>query len=334
MPKEKYSNFRVSEPFLRAAKQSNDTLQQRQYVSICCPYCNEKFAEVTFETVAKMKSTKCLAHIRDHCPKSNYEVESVNAPNVLNALTIADVPDVTSVPDVSDASDASDAPDASELPEVPKDVAYQENVVVEIEEVSTLCANDNDDIYGRLEILEKKTKELQAKSGLYDAVLKAVLPTLTLPLQPSFEAAKTSVRQAMIQENTPRCTSLIIQPDQYVQREFHNDMIKLKEEEKAFKDQQLLEREDRLKRYKEELEDVTRRLKEAENEREEAKKRALDAEKKSIQLKKEKEQVSKKLHEELNNNHRLLTGQGSLNPNMKRVLETTYGNYRQVNARK
>jgi hypothetical protein len=312
MPKEKYWNFKVSAPFLRASKQSNDSHQERQYVSISCPYCKETFAEVTAETVAKMKSTKCLAHIKDHCANYNYEPESVSA--------FKHVPIVPDVPDVSEVTVNTACQDC------------EEKVSTEIEEAITYSTND--DIYGRLETLEKKTKELQAKSGLYDAVLKAVLPTLTLPLQQSFEAAKSSVRQAMIQENTPQCTTLALRPEEYVQREFHNDMIKLKEDEKAFKDQQILEREDRLKRYQEELLDVTRRLKEAEDEREEAKKRALDAEKKSDRLKKEKEQVSKKLHEELNNNHRLLTGQGSLNPNMKRVLESSYGSYRQVHSKK
>jgi len=64
----KYLDFEISSVFTRPSKKCDDKDTEREYVSITCPHCRVKFTEVTFETIGKMKATKCKAHL-EVCPE-------------------------------------------------------------------------------------------------------------------------------------------------------------------------------------------------------------------------------------------------------------------------
>ena len=70
-PRVKYGDFNESEPVQRRGKLPPH--DERFYVDIKCPHCNEVFAEIAEEFVKKVKSTKCLQHLRV-CPGFEGEV--------------------------------------------------------------------------------------------------------------------------------------------------------------------------------------------------------------------------------------------------------------------
>ena len=63
MPPTKYDLFIVSDSYERTLK-LGCTNETRLYVSITCPHCNVQFTEVPNDSIDKMKSTKCLQHLR------------------------------------------------------------------------------------------------------------------------------------------------------------------------------------------------------------------------------------------------------------------------------
>ena len=59
---QKYTDFRVSEPFVKEAKHGRG--ETRAYVTIHCPHCNEVFAEVANDIIGTQKAKECLGHLR------------------------------------------------------------------------------------------------------------------------------------------------------------------------------------------------------------------------------------------------------------------------------
>ena len=104
--------------------------------------------------------------------------------------------------------------------------------------------------------MQTKIEELQDKTSLYDGVLEAVMPSLTLPLTAPMENAKITLREAAIKDVSPWPLALPA-PNDAVSREVHTAMIEQKNDMIQQKDAlvaaEKAHREEVVKMYKEQL---------------------------------------------------------------------------------
>ena len=64
MPSFKYNDFKESPPFtIRAKHNKNREDVFETYVTLTCPHCHQKVADVVERSLHKQKSTKCKAHL-------------------------------------------------------------------------------------------------------------------------------------------------------------------------------------------------------------------------------------------------------------------------------
>ena len=100
----------------------------------------------------------------------------------------------------------------------------------------------------QVERQQEEIKGLQAKTGLYDSVLTAVLPSLQLPLTAPFENAQQTLRRAMIVEIGSQIQPLALTCHaDVVSKSVHTSMIAAKEMEIQAKEEVLRAKEENLK---------------------------------------------------------------------------------------
>jgi len=146
----------------------------------------------------------------------------------------------------------------------------------------------------QVERQQEEIKGLQAKTGLYDSVLTAVLPSLQLPLTAPFENAQQTLRRAMIVEIGSNVSPLaLVYPDDAVPKNVHTSMIaakemeiRAKEEVVRAKEENLRVKDEKLDLYKVQLDakntELVKAMREkvtAEREKNEADQRAQEANK-------------------------------------------------------
>lgn len=132
--------------------------------------------------------------------------------------------------------------------------------------------------------------QLKDKTSLYDSVLRAVMPSLALPLMAPEETAKITLREAAIKDLKPSAMTLALTaPTDVVPREMHTAMIEQKDQ---MFDHMLAVEKERREELKEELKAKDSELHKAIQEREVA---SLRAEK----LQRERDVLKAKIDKEL-----------------------------------
>ena len=111
------------------------------------------------------------------------------------------------------------------------DIAFKKPVTDEIAELKQQMAEmkekmeDSEKEKGEM---KQEIKGLQDKTGLYDSVLEAVMPSLALPLTAPVENAKITLREAAMKDVAPKTLALMA-PSELVSKELHIAMIDLKD---------------------------------------------------------------------------------------------------------
>ena len=106
----------------------------------------------------------------------------------------------------------------------------------------------NSEMKNSLDTAQQEIKGLQDKTGLYDSVLEAVMPSLILPLTAPEENAKITLREAAIKDITPLA---LPSPMDVVPKEMHTAMIEHKNAMLDQKDAMLAVEKERREELKE-----------------------------------------------------------------------------------
>ena len=142
--------------------------------------------------------------------------------------------------------------------------------------------------------MKQEIKGLQDKTGLYDCVLEAVMPSLALPLTAPVENAKITLREAAIKDVTPQ--SLLLSNDT-VSKEMHTAILEEKNAMIDQKDQMLATEKERreelkeahtqaLETYKKELEAKDSELSKTKYEKEQAEREKTEVDKRMQEVSK------------------------------------------------
>jgi len=131
----------------------------------------------------------------------------------------------------------------------------------------------------QIEGQQQEIKGLQDKATLYDGVLAAVMPSLTLPLTAPQEKAMLTLREAAMKDIAPRGMALALTSTMdVVPREMHTAMLEQKDELIAVEKERREEMRGTLEDYKRELEVKDTELSKALSEREAAVSRQREVE--------------------------------------------------------
>jgi hypothetical protein len=165
--------------------------------------------------------------------------------------------------------------------------------------------NEQDEFQKLKAQVERQQQEignLQSKTGLYDAVLKAVVPSLQLPLTEPFQQAQRTLKNAMIE-----CITI---QEETVPKSMYTEMVDAKNDVIAAKNEVIHTRDESLETYRKQLEMKEEELKkaiqdkhEAEIIAQEARKNASSASKTAERLMKERETLKSKFDAQMQLEH-------------------------------
>jgi len=300
MPHEKYRDFKISTPFTRDSKQSNAVQEKREYVSITCPHCQTVFAEITVETIAKMKPTKCLKHLR-----------------VCTSFEGDLVPKKSSTPFIADG--------------------LNEDSMAEVKAQMTAMKEENET---QLMGMQEQIADLQQHKNMINNVLMAVAPSIRemLPLEGPEQKAKLTLTNAMIQDFPrlmPPGQMIIMQEDsslpgnlmyrmEYEERmRAHAVKLESYEEQLKRKSSELEEQEKKISGYKQTIDDNETEIRRLKKERETAMEKATQADAQRVVLENQNKITETKLKMELKKKRERekISKQMSKVPTMSHILQ-------------
>ena len=157
------------------------------YIDITCPHCKVVFAEIGKDLLASKKSTVCLQHLRV-------------------CKTFTD----------NGGSVTQKKASSTEFEELKAKVQKMEELQAKVEEQGVTIQKQGSTI-----------QDLQDKTGLYDTVLMAVMPSLALPLTAPEERAQLSLREAAMKD-LPLQPLALLPPSDVVPLSTHIQMIEEK----------------------------------------------------------------------------------------------------------
>lgn len=242
MPPSKYTDFEEGCVIIR--RSTKPPYDEHRYIPISCPHCNVVFIEMKEKDLKTSKATKCLNHLR-----------------------------------LCEAFKGSDA--VQKKTQVADEIAELKEQMAEMKQ--TMAASEQEKIEmkqtweNQQYEMKQEIKGLQDKSGLYDSVLEAVMPSLVLPLTAPVERAKMTLREAAIKDVTPQPLTLLA-PVDAIPKEIHITMIEQKDAQVA---QEKAHKEEIAKIYKEQLDVKDSELIKANQEKDTANQRAQEADRRA-----------------------------------------------------
>jgi len=159
-----------------------------RYIPISCPHCDTVFVNIKVTDLKTNKASKCLNHLRI-CEIHKHGGGMVTSKYHIKVTT-------------------------DEIAELKKQMAEMKEKMAESE-------HEKDE-------MKQEIKGLQDKTGLYDSVLEAVMPSLTLPLTAPVEDAKITLRKAAMKDVATQPLALM-GPADLVSKEMHSAIIDLKD---------------------------------------------------------------------------------------------------------
>ena len=157
------------------------------YIDITCPHCKVVFAELSDTALPSKKSSVCLQHLRV-------------------CKTFMD----------NGGSVTQKKASSTEFEELKAKVQKMEELQAKVEEQGVTIQKQGSTI-----------QDLQDKTGLYDTVLMAVMPSLALPLTAPEERAQLSLREAAMKD-LPLQPLALLPPSDVVPLSTHIQMIEEK----------------------------------------------------------------------------------------------------------
>lgn len=252
----KYGEFEVVRGERRVCKRPKDPHADedgmREYSYLKCPHCNAEDIEIPSNNVDRQKWSAIKDHIT-MCPSFTGE-----RPSKRGKSTATD--ELTTL--------------RTQMEEMKQAMESQ----MESQRLAMMLQLDSQK--QAMEGQQQEIKELQSKTCLYDSVLKAVMPSLPLPLTAPLEMAKITLRAAAIKDIT---TQPIAQPTTIdcVSKEMHLAVIEQKDAliaaEKAHKEEFVSTYKKQLQEKDAELSKANSELIRAEQEKNEAERRARAA---------------------------------------------------------
>ena len=238
MPPSKYTDFEEGCVIIR--RSTKPPYENHRYIPITCPHCKAVFVDIKETDIKTNKASKCLNHLR-----------------------------------LCEAFKGSDA--VQKKTQVADEIAELKEQMAEMKQ--TMAASEQEKIEmkqtweNQQYEMKQEIKGLQDKSGLYDSVLEAVMPSLVLPLTAPVERAKMTLREAAIKDVTPLPLTLSA-PVDAIPKEIHITMIEQKDAQVA---QEKAHKEEIAKIYKEQLDAKDSELIKANQEKDTANRRAQEA---------------------------------------------------------
>lgn len=244
MAPSKYADF--EEGCVVTHKSTKPPYDEHRYIPITCPHCKVVFIDIKETDLRTNKASKCLTHLRACEAYKGTGVEIVLRKH----------------------------PVTNELAELKAEMAVMKQINADTNEKL-------ESQHKKLESQQQEIKVLQDKTGLYDGVLAAVMPSLALPLTAPEEYAKITLREAAIKDITMPPLALPA-PKDMVSREMHVEMVEQKNEMIEQKNEMIAtekaHREEIANMYKMQLDVKDSELINANFEKEIANQRAKEAE--------------------------------------------------------
>ena len=158
--------------------------------------------------------------------------------------------------------------------------------------------------------MKREIKGLQDKTGLYDSVLEAVMPSLALPLTAPEENAKITLREAAMKDIAHNNMAIALsRSTDVISREMHTAILEQKDEMIAIEKERREEMKDTIVKYKKELEVKEMEVLEARKAAQEANQTATSLSTRADRLQKERDTLNAKYnaalkgHEQSSLNH-------------------------------
>tara|TARA_Y100000768_G_scaffold382975_1_gene364290 strand:- start:154 stop:1182 length:1029 start_codon:yes stop_codon:yes gene_type:complete len=249
--REAYADWHVKRSGRLPSKKSDaraDSDGMREYSWFECVYCKGEVS-ILSEHLKKNKKTTIDAHLTT-CPSFSGERPVKRGKSTIAHSTVSNSTALVVAHNNRD-----------ELAELKSEMEMVKKKMAESEH--------------KVESQQKEIKGLQDKTGLYDSVLEAVMPSLHLPLTAPVEYAKITLREAAIKDIATNSLTVQATAD-VIPRDLHIAMI---EQMDAMVASEKAHKEEFIQEYKKQMDEKTSELEKAISEKDAAYRKTMELQK-------------------------------------------------------